>query len=49
MCEKCDEIEKTIERYRRITKSINDDLTVEHATDLIRDLEAQKAARHPRP
>jgi hypothetical protein len=47
MCEKCITIDHTIERYRRIKRSINDDLTIERAKDLISDLEAQKAILHP--
>ena len=48
MCEKCIQIDHTIERYRRITRSINDDLTVEGAKKLIVDLESQKALFHPK-
>jgi hypothetical protein len=46
MCEKCIQIEHTIERYRHITRSISDDLTVDRAKEVIVDLEAQKAALH---
>jgi hypothetical protein len=44
MCEKCVEIDKTIERYRQIKRSIMDQLTVDRTKELIDDLEAQKAA-----
>ena len=47
MCEKCIEIDKTIERYRRILLSISDHLTVDRTKQLITDLQAQKAALHP--
>ena len=47
MCDKCDEIDKTIERYRQIKRSILDQITVERAKELIAELEAQKAALHP--
>jgi hypothetical protein len=47
MCDKCDEIDKTIERYRQIKRSILDQITVERAQELIAELEAQKAALHP--
>ncbi len=47
MCEKCDEIEVTIERFRQIKRSIGDQLTVERALEVIADLETQKAALHP--
>ena len=47
MCEKCVEIDKTIERYRQIERSIMDQLTVDRTKELIAELEAQKAALHP--
>jgi hypothetical protein len=47
MCEKCVEIDKTIERYRQIKRSIMDQLTVDRAKELIAELEARKAALHP--
>jgi hypothetical protein len=47
MCEKCVEIDKTIERYRRIQQSIMDQVTVDRTRELIADLEGRKAALHP--
>jgi len=47
MCEKCVEIDKTIERYRNILRSIRDEATVEGTMKLIADLEVRKAALHP--
>jgi hypothetical protein len=47
MCEKCVEIDKTIERYRVIILSIGDPITVDRARELITDLEAQKVDLHP--
>ena len=47
MCEKCVEIDKTIERYRRILLSISDQLTVDRTRQLIADLQAKKTALHP--
>jgi hypothetical protein len=47
MCEKCDEIDKTIERYRRIKERILDQAFVDRAKELIAELEADKAALHP--
>jgi len=41
------EIDKTIERYRQIKRSIMDQLTVDRAKELIAELEARKAALHP--
>jgi hypothetical protein len=47
MCEKCIEIDQTIERYRKILRSIGDQVTVDRAKELIAELEAQKVALHP--
>ncbi len=47
MCEKCDEIDKKIERYRQIQRTILDQITVDRATEMVAELEAQKAALHP--
>jgi hypothetical protein len=47
MCDKCVEIDKTIERYRRILLSIDDQITVDRTKDLIGELQAKKAALHP--
>jgi hypothetical protein len=47
MCEKCVEIDRTIDRFRLIRRSINADLTVGRAKEVIRDLEEGKAALHP--
>jgi len=47
MCEKCDEIDKTIERYGRIKERILDQAFVDRAKELIAELEADKLAMHP--
>ena len=47
MCEKCDEIDKTIERYRRIQQRVLDQAFIDRAKELIAELEADKAALHP--
>jgi hypothetical protein len=47
MCDKCRELEKTIERYRRLAFSINDQLTIDRFNQLIKDAEAEKARLHP--
>ena len=47
MCEKCAEIDKTIEWYRKIQRSIADQKTIDGAEKLIANLEAKKAALHP--
>ncbi len=47
MCERCGEIDKTIERYRRITRQIPDREFNHRAKQMIADLEAEKAALHP--
>ena len=47
MCEKCREIDKTIERYRRILLAIGDQVTIDRTREAIADLEAQKVVLHP--
>ena len=47
MCDKCDELDKKIEHYRRILLSIGDQITVERIDAMIADLQAQKVALHP--
>jgi hypothetical protein len=47
MCEKCVEIDKTIERYQRIRRTIADQVTVDRTKELISDLKAQKITLHP--
>ncbi len=47
MCEKCDEIDKTIERYRGIKERVADPALVERAKELIAEMEADNAALHP--
>ena len=47
MCEKCVEIDKAIQRFRRIDRSITGLLTAERAEEVIAVLEAMKAALHP--
>jgi hypothetical protein len=47
MCEECVEIDKAIERYRRILHLIGDQVTVERTKELIAELQAKKDALHP--
>jgi hypothetical protein len=47
MCDKCEELDKKIEHYRKIILGIGDKLTVERIEAMIGDLQAQKAALHP--
>jgi hypothetical protein len=49
MCDKCVEIDERIERHRRIVSRTTDELTNERLAELIADLQAQKAAFHPKP
>jgi hypothetical protein len=46
MCERCDEIDHTIQRYQAI-HGFMDQATVERAKELIAVLEKEKAALHP--
>ena len=47
MCDKCDELDMKIERYRRLADSAMDRLTREAAAKLIEELNAHKAQLHP--
>jgi hypothetical protein len=47
MCEKCAELDERIERYRRVSSSINDQLTIDRIKELIEELQVKKAAFHP--
>jgi hypothetical protein len=47
MCEKCQEIDRKIERYRTLGKQVSDPMTHEEAEKLIERLKAEKAALHP--
>jgi hypothetical protein len=47
MCDKCQELEKKIERYRRVASSINDRTTIDQLNELIKDMEDEKAKLHP--
>jgi hypothetical protein len=47
MCEKCLEIDKRTEHYRRLCRSIGDELTISRIHVLIEKLEAEKASLHP--
>jgi hypothetical protein len=44
MCDKCDEIDKTIQRYRQIQERVTDQTFIKRAKELIAQFEADKAA-----
>jgi hypothetical protein len=47
MCEKCDHIEITIQRARRLASSVTDQLTVERLKAMVEDLQIKRARLHP--
>ena len=47
MCDKCDEIDKTVARYMWLKRQVTDPQTQQAIDDLIKKLEAEKRARHP--
>jgi hypothetical protein len=47
MCDKCQELDKKIERYRSLVAKVPDPLTTEQVGKLIEEMQAQKAALHP--
>jgi len=46
MCNKCDEINETIDRYRRLREQINDQQTRQAVESLMAALVAKKLALH---
>lgn len=49
MCDKCDEIDGRIARYRRLSSAVTDKLALESLDKLVADLEFQKTLLHPKP
>jgi hypothetical protein len=47
MCEKCNKIDESIARCKRIKDQIDDKQTQEAVDSLLDELEAKKAALHP--
>jgi hypothetical protein len=47
MCDKCIELDKKLEQYRRIASSITDQLTIDRLNKLIKDTVAEKVKLHP--
>ena len=46
MCERCVEIDRTIDRYRQVQLSISDELTIDRAKEVIVELESKKSEIH---
>jgi hypothetical protein len=47
MCGECDELDRRIERYRRLSKFITDEVTLSAMALLIERHEARKRELHP--
>lgn len=47
MCDKCIQLDRKIERYKRLAWAIADELTLERLQELLREMRAQKTALHP--
>jgi hypothetical protein len=47
MCDRCEELDSKIERYRQLAERVRDPLLTEGVSKLIEEMEAQKAALHP--
>ena len=47
MCDKCVNLDQTIERYRKLIEGISDRLIIESARKLINEAERRKAELHP--
>jgi hypothetical protein len=46
MCDKCQQLEHTIQHYRRLVSQCLDRMTVERVNELIRELQKRKEAMH---
>jgi hypothetical protein len=46
MCDKCQQLETNIQRYRRLVAMCLDPLTIERVNELIQELEQRKEAMH---
>jgi hypothetical protein len=49
MCEKCDDIDAKIIRYKRLASQINDKILNDGIAQLIEKVLAEKASLHPEP
>lgn len=49
MCEKCEEIDVRVARYRQLSADVNDDSVIALLKAFVADLEAEKTALHPEP
>jgi hypothetical protein len=47
ICDRCAELDRKIEHYRKLASGISDRLTIEGIADLMKEMEAQKAQLHP--
>ena len=47
MCDKCVELDKKIERYREVSSSLADQITIDRIKTLIDELQPQKVELHP--
>ena len=48
MCDVCEQLDEKIEHYKKVMAAMTDQLTIEGITALIAELEARKAALHPK-
>ena len=47
MCDKCNELDQKIERYKRLMGAINDQRAIDGITQLLKEAEAEKVKLHP--
>ena len=47
MCDKCIELDRAIERFRQVQRTIMDQVTVDRDKEALTELEAKKAELHP--
>lgn len=47
MCTKCNELDKRIARYSRLSGLVSDRFTIDRFDQVVAEIEAEKAALHP--
>jgi hypothetical protein len=47
MCDECVELDRRIERCRRLSSSLADEITIDRIKALIEELQTQKVLLHP--
>lgn len=47
MCDRCDDLDKKIAQYRRLSEAIGDLTTIDRFREIVWKMQAEKVALHP--